>query len=220
MKRLAYFGIIAIIIITARSFALDPLKMEHVNIDICDFFLDSSPIANYEYMFGVEINAKAIFTDQNKTEMINCRSEYDDNSRMIKKEVRPVYYNYTISRYYEYDDNNRLISINAVHENFQKELEFSYKNNLLYEVKEKFTGNSNDSLFILFDYVLYKFDSNGNITSIYGANTSWMGLKVKLKLLKLFEYDSYNRLKSIRDFRNPENSKIVRYEEFVKNIET
>jgi hypothetical protein len=185
--------------------------------DICNIFLTEKPIINYDELFGTNINANNFFIADNNHNCMEFEYKFNKKNRLIEKKIFHIYTAVNELRKYEYDDKGLLSEVRHYRNDYQKRLKFNYDiKGKLVEMHEIIESDEKDELFKSYDYLSYKFNQFGNIFEVRGIISSMLGLKKKSEILKIYDYDSYNRLKSIRNFKNPDENRILRYDEFVK----
>ena len=159
----------------------------------CNLFLDEQPIVNFEKSFGKSISSYFL---------LKTIKSHEESFDMVLKDndSRPL---------------ELLIELNHEGHKINKIYELYYRmSGQLMELRERVV-NGRDELFNDFDLLIYKFNDNGFVSSIYGYKTSFFGLITMSKLLKVYEYDNQNKIKSIWDFRNPDNNIINHKEDLV-----
>jgi len=210
---ISYLGLVNIYAADSDS---EVIKCKNV-YDICDIFLTEKPIINYDELFGTNINANNFFIADNKHNCMEFEYKFNKKNKLIEKKIFHIYTAVNELRKYDYNDKGLLSEVRHYRNDYQKRLKFYYDiKGKLVEISEIIESNEKDDLFKRYDYLSYKFNQSGNIFEVRGITSSWMGLKQKSEILKIYDYDSFNRLKSIRNFKNPEENKILRYDEFVK----
>ena len=186
-------------------------------LDICDFFLDAQPIINYDNMFGEAINSISFFTADKRQPCMNYEYTYDNTGKILSKKISHIYNDVIIYRTYTYNDKGQLDKVTERIGDFVKSLSFKFsQKGSIAEVTETMPKSSNDEYFSKYDCLKYEFNNNGCISEVRGFSSKLLGLSSSWNIIKTYDYDDNRRLKSIRDYGNPENSKIIRYDEFVK----
>ncbi|MFH1050693.1 MAG: hypothetical protein V1779_07155 [bacterium] len=208
------------LIFTVLFCQLEQLKGEPslsgTNYDICELYMDSKPIINYDLMFGDVIKATSFFVKDRKQPCINYSYEYDRTGKIIKKRISHVYSGMEVTRDYKYDENGLILEVIEQRENFKKKISFYYNYDLtISEVRESVISGADDPLFIKFDELKYKMDNRGNIIEVRGVKEKLMGLSSKILMLKAYDYDERNRLKAIRDFMNPNDTQLFSFDDYV-----
>jgi hypothetical protein len=218
MKRLYFkLGLIQILILLGFSVQLksEPTFTDN-KYDICELFMDSKPIINYDLLFGDVIKASSFFMVDRKQPCTNYTISCDKQGRLMQKKISHLYSGLEVIRDYKYNENGLISEVTEQKESFKKKISFSYnKNSMIYEVREEVIEGGNDPLFNRFDYLKYKIDTKGNIIEVRGVNEKMLGISTEVLMLKAYDYDENNRLKAIRDFMNPKETQIFSYNDYV-----
>jgi len=187
------------------------------NYDVCEFFLDSKPIISYDNMFGSEITSLAFFVTDRKQPCMNYQYYFNDNGQVARKKISHIYSGLEILREYSYNDSGLISEVTEKRGKFCKRLMFLYDNKCgIAEIIEEIISGSDEDLFEKYNFLNYKINKKGNIYEVRGIRHKLLGLITNNDILKAYEYDDINRLKAIRDFMNPEESRIFKYEDFVR----
>ncbi len=193
----------------------EPL-IEEKNYDICELYMDSKPIINYDMMFGDVIKASSFLVKDRKQPCVDYSFSYDEKGRVIKKELSHLYSGLQVVRNYNYFENGLICDVTEHREDFKKKISFMYnEDSKIIEVREAVLKGANEPLFQQYDYLRYKIDINGNIIEVRGVKEKMLGLSSEMALLKAYDYDERNRLKAVRDFMNPEGTQIFSYSDYV-----
>ncbi|MFC2131128.1 hypothetical protein ACFLSQ_06810 [Bacteroidota bacterium] len=212
----------AVLILSSITIISDGMSNEvkshnKINYDICEFFLDSKPIISYDNMFGSEINSLAFFVTDRKQPCMNYEYYFNDNGKVVKKKISHIYSGIEIVREYSYNDSGLISKVREKRGNFCKRLMFLYDKKLgLTEIIEEIVSGTDEDLFEKYNSLNYKINKKGNIYEVRGIRHKLLGLITSADILKAYEYDEMNRLKAIRDFMNPEESRIFKYEDYVR----
>jgi hypothetical protein len=186
-------------------------------VDVCDFFMDSRPLVIYDNMFGEEINSASFFMPDSRLPCMNYEYTFNENGLVIRKKINLVYSQIEVNRFYEYNQNGRISKIVEKREDFEKSLLFTYNfKGGICEITEILSPDKLIESGYNFDYLKYEIDNKGHISEVIGVKGKWLGLAKSSTIIKMYDYDEKNRLKSIRDFITPSNCKIIRYDEYVK----
>ena len=206
---------LAIIFVTATEVKGEP-NAEVKIYDISDLFMDSKPIVNYDMLFGDIIKGSSFFVVERREPCFNYAYTFDKDGRIIKKHISHIFSGIEAEREYKYNENGLISEVKEERNNFTKIISFIYKNGKIVEVSEAVKDGKNDPIFEKFDQLKYKIDAKGNITEVRGLVSKFLGLSNETVRLKIYDYDEMNRLKAIRDFANPDETKIFSYDDYVK----
>ncbi|ROL60812.1 hypothetical protein D9V86_08995 [Bacteroidetes/Chlorobi group bacterium ChocPot_Mid] len=206
---------LAIIFIAATEVKGEP-NAEVKIYDISDLFMDTKPIMNYDMLFGDIIKGSSFFVVERREPSFNYAYSFDKNGKIIKKHFSHIFSGIESVREYKYNDDGLISEVTEKRNNFSKTIGFTYKNARIVEVTESITSGKDDPIFERFDQLIYKIDAKGNITEVRGVSSKFLGLSKESVRLKIYDYDEMNRLKAIRDFANPDETRIFSYDDYVK----
>lgn len=205
------FVVIFILLTEVRGEATADVKV----YDVSDLFMGSKPIMSYDMLFGDIIKGSSFFVIERREPCFNYAYSFDKKGRMIKKFFSHVFSGIAAEREYKYNDEGLISEVTEIRDDFTKTISFVYKSYKIVEVTETIVSGVHEPIFERFNQLKYKIDNKGNIIEVRGVVSRFLGLSKESVRLKVYDYDEMNRLKAIRDFVNPDETRIFSYDDYV-----